>query len=306
MLEVGDGNLVYWETCGNPRGKPAVVLHGGPGSGCSTWHRRLFDPTAYRIVLFDQRNCGRSAPHASVPDTDLANNNTSNLIGDIERLRRHLDVDRWLVCGGSWGSTLALAYAETYPDRVTGVILWGVTTGRRKEFDWLFRGGVAVLFPEQWERLRAGVPVAERDGDIVEAYHRSLHDPDAGIRQRAALEWCRWESATPAWPPTDGLSARFTDPAFAMAFARLVTHYVRHDAWLEDEVLLRGAGLLADVPGIMVSGRFDLQAPIGWAWDLSRAWPRARLVIVDDAGHDASDARITEELIRATDQFATR
>jgi len=304
MLEVGDGNLVYWETCGNPRGKPAVVLHGGPGSGCSMWHRRLFDPTAYRIVLFDQRNCGRSAPHASAPDTDLTSNNTSNLIADIERLRQHLEVDRWLVCGGSWGSTLALAYTGRHPDRVTEIILWGVTIGRRKEFDWLFRGGVAVLFPEQWERLRAGVPAAERDGDIVEAYHRLLHDPDAGIRQRAALAWCRWESATPAWPPTDGLSPRFTDPAFAMAFARLVTHYVRHDAWLEDGILLRGAGLLADIPGIMVSGRFDLQAPIGWAWDLSRVWPRARLVIVDDAGHDASNARITEELIRATDQFA--
>jgi len=268
------------------------------------WHRRLFDPTAYRIVLFDQRNCGRSAPHASAPDTDLTSNNTSNLIADIERLRQHLEVDRWLVCGGSWGSTLALAYAGRHPDRVTEIILWGVTIGRRKEFDWLFRGGVAVLFPEQWERLRAGVPAAERDGDIVEAYHRLLHDPDARIRQRAALAWCRWESATPAWPPTDGLSPRFTDPAFAMAFARLVTHYVRHDAWLEDGILLRGAGLLADIPGIMVSGRFDLQAPIGWAWDLSRVWPRARLVIVDDAGHDASNARITEELIRATDQFA--
>ena len=304
MLDVGDGNLVYWETCGNPRGKPAVVLHGGPGSGCSMWHRRLFDPTAYRIVLFDQRNCGRSAPHASAPDTDLTSNNTSNLIADIERLRQHLEVDRWLVCGGSWGSTLALAYAGRHPDRVTEIILWGVTIGRRKEFDWLFRGGVAVLFPEQWERLRAGVPAAERDGDIVEAYHRLLHDPDAGIRQRAALAWCRWESATPAWPPTDGLSPRFTDPAFAMAFARLVTHYVRHDAWLEDGILLRGAGLLADIPGIMVSGRFDLQAPIGWAWDLSRVWPRARLVIVDNAGHDASNACITEELIRATDQFA--
>jgi proline iminopeptidase len=303
MLEVGDGNLVYWEICGNPGGKPAVVLHGGPGSGCSTWHRRLFDPSAYRVVLFDQRGCGRSAPHASAPDTDLASNNTSNLIADIELLRQHLDVDRWLVFGGSWGSTLALAYAERYPDRVTEIILWGVTTGRRKEFDWLFRGGVAVLFPEQWERLRAGVPASERDGDIVEAYHRLLHDPDPAIRRQAAIAWCTWESATPAWPPTPGLSLRFTDAAFRMAFARLVTHYVRHDAWLEDGSLLRHAGSLADIPGILVNGRFDFQAPIGWAWDLNRVWQRAKLVIVDDAGHDASGASITRELIRATDQF---
>ena len=203
------------------------------------------------------------------------------------------------------GSTLALAYAERYPDRVTEIILWGVTTGRRKEFDWLFRGGVAVLFPEQWERLRAAVPAAERDGDIVDAYHRMLHDPDPTIRQQAALAWCTWESATPAWPPAHGLSPRFTDPAYAMAFARIVTHYVRHDAWIEDGSLLRGAGSLRGISGIMVNGRFDLQAPIGWAYDLNRAWPRARLVIVDDAGHDASNASITVELIRATDQFAS-
>ena len=304
MLEVGDGNLVYWETCGNPRGKPGVVIHGGPGSGCSPWHRRLFNPTAYRVVLFDQRNCGRSAPHASAPDTDLKSNNTLNLIADIERIRQHLDVERWLVFGGSWGSTLALAYAEKYPSRVTEIILFGVTTGRRKEFDWLFRGGVAALFPEQWERLRAAAPPPERDGDIVEAYYRLLHDSAPAIRQQAALAWCTWESATPAWPPSHRLSPRFTDPAFAMAFARIVTHYVRHDAWVEDGSLLRDASSIADIPGIMVNGRFDLQAPIGWAWDLKRVWPRAKLVIVDDAGHDASSSSITRELIRATDQFA--
>jgi len=306
MLEVGDGNLVYWETCGNPRGKPAVVLHGGPGSGCTKWHRRLFDPAAYRVVLFDQRNCGRSTPHASAPDTDLASNNTANLIADIERLRQHLNVDRWLVFGGSWGSTLALAYAEPHPDRVTEIILFGVTTSRRKEVDWLFRGGVAILFPEQWERLRAALPHADRDSDIVEAYYRRLHDPDPAIRRQAAEAWCTWESATPAWPPTQGLSPRYRDPAFAMAFARLVTHYISHNAWLEDGCLLRDANVLANIPGIMVNGRFDLQAPIGWAWDLKRVWPRAQLVIVDNAGHDASNAAITRELIRATDQFAHR
>ncbi|HXN84975.1 MAG TPA: prolyl aminopeptidase [Candidatus Binataceae bacterium] len=304
MLEVGDGNRIYWQTCGNPRGKPAVVLHGGPGSGCTAWHRRLFDPEAYRIVLFDQRNCGRSTPHASAPDTDLASNKTANLIADIERLRQHLNIDRWLVLGGSWGCTLALAYAERFPDRVSELILFGVTTGRHEEFDWLFRGGVAILFPAQWQCLRDALPAAHRDGDIIEAYYRMLHDPDPAVREHAALAWCKWESATPAWPPTNDLSPRFREPVFRMAFARIVTHYVRHYAWLEDGELLRDISSIAGIPGIMVNGRFDIQAPIGWASDLKRVWPRAELVIVDDAGHDATNAGITQELIRATDEFA--
>ena len=303
-LEAGDGNLVYWETCGNPRGKPAVVLHGGPGSGCTVWHRRLFDPAAYRVVLFDQRNCGRSTPHASEPDIGLVSNTTANLIADIELLRQRLDVEQWLVLGGSWGSTLALAHAERYPDRVTEMVLFGVTTGQRAEFDWLFRGGVGVFFPEQWERLRAVLPVAERDGDVVDAYYRLLRDPDPAVRQRAAHEWCMWESATPAWPSAPGLARRFTDPSFAMAFARLATHYVRHDAWIENGALLRDANRLANIPGILVNGRFDFQAPIANAWELKRAWPRADLVIVDDAGHAADNVGITRELIRATDRFA--
>jgi len=304
MLEVGDGNRVYWEMCGNPHGKPAVVVHGGPGSGCSTWDRRLFDRAAYRIVLFDQRGCGRSTPHASEPDIDLTSNTTQNLIADMELLRQHLDVDRWLVFGGSWGSTLALAYAETHPDRVAEMILWGVTTGRRAEADWLFRGGVSMLFPEQWERLCAAVPAAERDGDIVEAYSQMLHHPDPEVRRRAALAWCTWESATPEWPPTTGLAERYADPDFALAFARLVTHYIRHDLFLEDEVLLRNAHVLADIPGILVNGRFDLQAPIANAWELNRVWLRAELVIVEDAGHAGDDPELTQELIRATDRFA--
>lgn len=212
VLDVGDGNTLYWETCGHPRGKPAVALHGGPGSGCSPWFRRLFDPSAYRLVLFDQRNCGRSAPHASDPHIDLEANNTTTLIADIERLRQHLDVDRWLVLGGSWGSTLALAYAETHPGRVTEMILFGVTTGRHEEFDWAFRGGLARLFREQWERLRTALPAPERDGDIVDAYHRLLNDPDPEVRQRAAEASCTWESSTPAWPPQTGLAERSPIP----------------------------------------------------------------------------------------------
>ncbi|HEV2359006.1 MAG TPA: prolyl aminopeptidase [bacterium] len=301
-LDVGDGNRIYWEACGNPSGKAAVVLHGGPGSGSTAWHRRLFDPHAYRVVLFDQRGCGRSRPHAGAPDTDLATNTTWSLVADIERLRRSLDVDRWLVLGGSWGSTLALAYAERHPDRVTEAVLFGVTTGQHKEFDWWFRGGAKVLFPAQWERLRAAVPAG--DGDIVQAYHRLLHDPDPQVRRRAAVAWCEWESATLAWPPAPRLAPRFTDPDVAMAFARLVTHYVSHNAWLEDGALLRGAGALAGIPGVMVQGRLDLGAPIAWAWDLKRVWPRAELVVVDDAGHAGDHPGITQELVRATDRFA--
>jgi proline iminopeptidase len=306
MLDVGDGNLAYWETCGNPTGKPAVVLHGGPGSGCAPWQRRLFDPNAYRVVLFDQRNCGRSVPHASEPNIDLSPNTTRHLIADLELLRECLGIERWLVSGGSWGSALGLAYAEEHPERVTEMLLWGVTAGRRKELDWLFRGGVAIFFPEQWERLRQALPEADRDGDVVEAYSRLLHDADPEVRRRAAFEWCMWESATPQWPPTPGLDERYEDPAFALAFARLVTHYVRHHAWIEDGSLFRNAGLLAHIPSVLVNGRFDFQSPIGTAWDLHRVWPRSELVIVDDAGHDSSHHGITEELVRATDRFAPR
>ena len=304
MLDVGDGGLVYWETCGNPRGKPAVVLHGGPGSGCTQWHRRLFDPAAYRIVLFDQRNCGRSRPHAGDPDVDLAGNNTANLVADVELLRENLGIERWLVLGGSWGCMLALVYAEQHPSRVSELVLFGITTGRRAEFDWLFRGGVAAFFPEQWERLLGALPVAEGDGDVVEAYCRLLADPDPRVRQQAAFEWCLWESATPAWPPAGGLAPRFKDPRFSFAFARIVTHFVRHDAWIEDSALLRDVARLAGVPAVMVNGRFDFQSPIGNAWALKRAWAQAELIIVDDAGHAADNGGITCELVRATDRFA--
>jgi proline iminopeptidase len=304
MLDVGDGHLVYWEACGNPEGRRAVVLHGGPGSGRSTRMRRLFDPEAYRVILYDQRGCGRSTPHASEPEADLSANTTWHLLADIERLREHLEVDRWLVLGGSWGSELALAYAERHLDRVTELALWGVPTAGRADYDWLFRGGLGRFLPEQWERLRTALPEAKRDGDPIEAYHRLLFDPDPEIRRRAALAWCTWESASPVWPPSDGLDERFEDPAFALAFARLVTHYARHDAWLEDGALLRDAGALAGIPGVIVNGRFDLQAPLGGAWALHRAWPEAELVVVDDAGHAYDHPGITEALVRATDRFA--
>jgi proline iminopeptidase len=302
FLEVGDGNSIYWETCGNPHGKPAVVLHGGPGSGCTPRHRRLFDPSSYRLVLFDQRNCGRSTPHASELNADVQSNTTAHLISDIEQLRQHLNVDRWLVFGGSWGSTLALAYAVSHAVRVTDMILFGVTTGRYKEVDWLFRGGVSIFFPEQWDRLRMALPIAERDGDILGAYYRRLNDPDLVVRQQAAAAWCLWESATLEWPPSTGLAERFTNPKYALAFARIVTHYMYHNLFLEDGMLLREAFKLAGIPGILVNGRFDFQAPIGDAWELKRVWPRAELVIVDNAGH-AGSSDLTQEFIKATDRF---
>jgi proline iminopeptidase len=284
MLDVGDGDLVYWEVCGNPRGKPAVVLHGGPGSGCTPASRRFFDPDVYRIVLFDQRNCGRSTPHASDPSVDLKRNTTANLVADIERLREHLGVERWLV---------------EHAERASELVLFGVTTGRHSEIDWLFRGGIAPLFPAEWERVMQLVPDGE---DVLDAYYRLLSDPDAETRQHAAYEWCLFESATPDWPPATGLKRRFQDPDYAVAFARLVTHYTRHNAFLEDGVLLRNADVLADTPGILVNGRFDLQARLGNAWELRRAWPRAELVVVPEAGHGGS-AALDAELVRATDRF---
>jgi proline iminopeptidase len=304
MLDVGHGNKVYWETCGNGDGKPAVVLHGGPGSGCAEMFRRFFAPDDYRIVLFDQRNCGRSTPHAGEPTIDLTSNTTANLIGDIESLRDHLGIERWLILGGSWGSTLALAYAQAHVARVSELVLFGVTTGRHSEFDWTFRGGLALFFPEQWEQLEAAVADAGGEGDIVDIYHRLLNDPDAEVRAEAADAWCVWESATPDWPLKERrLASRFRDPRYALAFARIVTHYVRHNAWLEDGALLRDATALAGRPGVLVNGRFDFQAPIANAWRLKEAWPRAELVIVDDAGH-ATSAAINSEIVRATQRFA--
>ena len=304
MLDVDDGHQIYWEMCGNPQGKPALVVHGGPGSGCTPWYRTLFDPDAYRVVLFDQRNCGRSIPHASLPGVDLSANTTEYLIEDMERLRRHLNNERWLLFGGSWGSTLALAYAERYPERVAEIVLFGVTTGRHAEMDWLFRGGVSIFFPEQWDRLRAALPASERGADVVAAYHRLLTNPDANVCQSAANAWCLWESATLDWPPSDELSGRFADPAFALAFARIVTHYISHNAWLEDGSLLRDAGALANIPGVLINGRFDFQAPIANAWELRRVWPRAVLVIVDHAGHAANASGVSSEIVRALDRFA--
>lgn len=304
MLDVADDHRVYWETCGNPDGKAALVLHGGPGSGRTPWHRRLFDPEAYRIVLFDQRNCGRSTPHASAPEIDLTTNTTAHLVADMEQLRVELGIERWLLLGGSWGSTLALAYAEERAAHVSGIVLWGVTTGRHSEFDWAFRDGIGHFFPAESERRCDALPPELRNTDIVEAYAALLHDPDPAAREHAAYEWCLWESASPNWPPATGLAKRYEDPAFRLAFARIVTHYARNSGFLEDNVLIQNAHRLSDIPGVLINGRFDFGAPIENAYTLQNAWPNSELIIVDNAGHAGDQPAIAEELVCATDRFA--
>ncbi|KAA2260460.1 prolyl aminopeptidase [Solihabitans fulvus] len=304
MLEVGDGNQVYWETCGNPAGTPAVFLHGGPGGGCSPRHRRMFDPDRYRLVLFDQRGCGRSTPDAALPETDLTANTTEHLLADIELLRAHLGIDRWVVCGGSWGSTLALAYAQAHIDRISALIVAGVFTARASELHWSYGGGSAFLFPQAWQRFRDGAPPGTADGDLIEAYHRLLSDPDPQVRERAAVAWCEWEAATVSLRPRDGLLEELTDPEFAFGFARLVTHYFRNAAWLPEGALLRQADALAEVPGAIVQGRWDFQTPPLTAWELHLVWPRAEFTMVEDAGHSAEEPAVAKAMIEATDRFA--
>jgi proline iminopeptidase len=300
MLDVGDGNRIYWETCGNPNGRPAVVLHGGPGSGCSAGLRRYFDPAAYRIVLFDQRQCGRSTPHAGDPRTDLATNTTEHLLGDLETLRRHLEIDRWLVFGGSWGAVLGLCYAERHPDRVSEIVLMGIATGRRIETD-LLSCGLGRLFPDAWARFRDGVPEADRDGDLADAYQRLLSDPDPQVRDRAATAWCDWEEASN--PVAAGGMSRFADPHHRMAFARIVTRYFAAGSWLPEGVVLRDAHLLADIPGVLVQGALDLGNLLGTPWELVRAWPNSELILLNDAGHETISTSMVDTLVAATDRF---
>jgi proline iminopeptidase len=302
LLDVGDGNLVYWETCGNPAGKPALVVHGGPGSGCTPGHRRYFDPDRYRVVLFDQRGCGRSTPHASDPTTDMSHNTTEHLLADMEQLREHLGIDRWSLSGASWGSTLLLAYAERHPDRVSEIVIAAVTTTRRSEIDWLYRG-VGRFFPAEWERFAAGVPAADR-GDVVGAYARLMADPDPQVRARAAHDWCAWEDAVISLEP-NGTPNAYSDrpPAARLAFVRICTHYFAHGAWLPEGALLRDAGRLAGIPGVLIHGRLDLGGPPDTAWALARAWPDAELVVVDDAGHTGSGTSRARK-VAALDAFA--
>jgi proline iminopeptidase len=304
LLDVGEGHTVYWETVGNPDGIPAVYLHGGPGGGSSPGARRYFDPNAYRAVLFDQRGCGRSRPLASEPDADLSTNTTAHLVRDIELLRRHLGIDRWLVFGVSWGVTLALVYAQAHPDRVAGMVLAAVTSGTRRETDWITRD-MGRLFPREWEAFIAGVPPGERHGDLAAAYGRLLADPDPAVRRRAARAWCAWEdthiSLIPGWVPPnpDG-----RDPEFEMVFARLVTHYWSHGCFLADGHVLAGMPQLTGTPATLIHGRYDVSGPLETAWALHQAWPGSQLVVVDDAGHGGGS--FTNEIVKALNSFARR
>ncbi len=301
LLDVGDGNRIYWETCGNRAGKPAVVLHGGPGSGCAPHWRSYFDPAAYRVVLFDQRGCGRSTPDAGDPAVDLASNTLEHLMGDIEALRSHLSIERWLVLGASWGTTLGVAYAERHPERVTEAVLFLIALTQRREVEWVTRD-MGRLFPERWEVFCDGVP--EADGDLADAYRRLLADPDPAVRERAARGWCDWEDTHVSLVGGRRPSARYDDPTFRMTFARLVTHYWAHAAWLPDGQLIRDAGGLGAIPAILVHGRQDVSAPLDTAWALSKAWPGSELTVIEDAGHNAGDDTVTATVIAATDRFA--
>ncbi len=301
MLDVGDGQSIHWSVCGNPDGKPAVVVHGGPGSGCPPGWAPYFDPGAYRIVLFDQRGCGRSTPHASAPVIDLATNTTPHLIADLERLRTHLGIDRWLLFGGSWGTTLSLAYAEAHPERVTDMVLFSVVTTTRREVEHVTRG-MRRYFPAEWERFAGGVPAAEGEGNLAAAYSRLLHDPDPQVRDRAARGWCDWEDTHVALHAGHHHDPRYDEPAFRMCFARLVTHYWSHAAFLDDDQLLRDVERLAGIPAVLFHGRADISSPVDVPWQLAQNWPGSELVILEDGGHGAN-AGLVDTLVAATNRF---
>jgi proline iminopeptidase len=304
MLDVGDGQLVYWQACGNPDGKPALFVHGGPGQGCTPRMGRAFDPQRYRLILFDQRGCGRSTPHVSDPAVDLSTNTTEHLLRDMERLRELHGVSRWLLCGGSWGSTLILAYAERHPDRVTEIVISAVTTSRRSEISWLYRGA-GRFFPAEWRRFRDGVPEPDRDGDLLAAYGRLLADPDPRVRHQAAREWRAWEDTVLCLEPNARPLADEIPTEATVAFARLCAHYYAHAAWLPEGALIRDAGRLAGIPGVLIHGRLDLSCPLDTAWELARAWPDAELIAPADSGHLGSATK-RRHLLAALDAFAVR
>jgi proline iminopeptidase len=300
MLPVGDDHEVYWEMVGNPAGTPALWLHGGPGSGSSTGSRRLFDPAAYRAVLLDQRGCGRSRPLADSASCDLSVNTTWHLIADIERLREYLGIDRWVIAGGSWGVTLALAYAQRHPGRVRALALAAVTAGRRLETRWITTD-MRRVFPREWDEFADTVPAAARDGDLSAAYARLLADPDLAVTERAARAWCTWEdvhvSLMPGWEPW----LRHQDRSFQQVFTRLVTHYWSNGCFLDDDPILERIDRIADIPAVLIHGKYDVSGPLDTAWDLHRAWQSSSLVVLDDSGHGGSD--MTRELVRALDGF---
>ena len=297
FLEVGAGHSIYWEACGNPDGKPALFLHGGPGGGCFADHRRLFDPARYFIVLFDQRGCGRSRFVER-----CAENTTQHLVDDIERLRVMLGIERWgVVLGGSWGATLALRYTQLHLARVGALVLRGVFSGRRSEIDWLYRFGASQLFPEVWRRFEAGVAEDKRD-DLLGAYHEILMGADPAARIAAARAWCAWEGSLLTLAPRRGAGSSSED--HVMALAQLETHYFVNDCFMPEGEILRQAHLLEGLPGVIVQGRYDVVTPPTTAWELHRAWPGSQFEIVDDAGHATMEPGTLRKLIEATDRFA--
>ena len=305
FLDVGDGNRIYYEQLGNPSGKPAVSLHGGPGTGGSHRPTRFWDPQRYRVVRFDQRNCGYSTPHASDPAADMSLNTTEHLLSDMERLREHLGIEKWLVNGGSWGATLALLYAQRHPDRVTEMVIPAVTMTRAEELDWLYHGARRI-FPEAWARFRHGAPEAERDSDLLAAYSRLMENPDHAVREQAAADWLAWEDAVISLEPN--AAPHSPDGSIddkLLAFVRICAHYYSHNAWLAPNQVLRDVPKLAGIPAVLVHGRQDLGCPLHTAWELAQAWPDARLVVIEDAGHTGSEA-MSRAVIAALDGFARR
>ncbi|MBK8974439.1 MAG: prolyl aminopeptidase [Planctomycetes bacterium] len=298
MLRVSDTHEIYWEQSGNPNGKPVVFLHGGPGGGSDPKYRRYHDPDAYRIVVFDQRGCGKSKPYAS-----LADNTTWHLVADIEALREHLGIDKWQVFGGSWGSTLALAYAETHADRVTELVLRGIFMLRRSELLWFYQDGASHIFPDAWEHYLAPIPAVER-GDLMSAYYRRLTSEDPAVRLRAAKAWSIWEGSTSYLHQDLEHIARTGADEFAVAFARIECHYFVHGGFFDvDGQLLRDVHRIRHIPAVIVQGRYDVVCPMRSAWDLHRAWPAAELRVVADAGHSANELGNIDQLVRATDAF---
>jgi proline iminopeptidase len=299
MLAVDARHTLYYEQCGNPQGRPVVLLHGGPGAGCSAKMRRFHDPAKYRIVLFDQRGSGRSTPHA-----DLVDNTTWHLVADIEQLRTTLGIERWQVFGGSWGSTLALAYAETHPQRVTELVLRGIFMLRRWELEWFYQEGASRLFPDAWEPYVDAIPEGERH-DMIAAFHRRLTSPEEATRLAAARVWSVWEGATSFLKVDPAFVIGHEDAAFALAFARIENHYFVNGGFFETEQqLLRDASRIRDIPGVIVHGRYDVVCPIQNAWELHKAWPKAELLISPMAGHSAFEEQNIDALVGATDRFA--
>lgn len=297
-LQVDDLHTLYIEECGNPTGLPVVFLHGGPGAGCSAYHRRYFDPDVYRIILFDQRGCGKSTPHAS-----LENNTSWDLVSDIEFIREHLKIEKWVVFGGSWGSTLGLLYAQTHPQSVSGLILRGIFLARDRDVQWFYQKGTSRIFPDYWEKFLEPIPEAER-GDMIAAYYKRLTSDNEIEKLRAAKAWSIWEGMTATLQTDKSVVDSFSDAYTALSVARIECHYFMHQCWLQEDQLINNIDAIRHIPAYIVQGRYDVICPVEQAWELSVAWPEAKLSIIGDAGHAIVEPGITEALLRANREMS--